>query len=98
MNSKTDSDQYTQFNNVLVIKMHINSKSTEIFMDQSDVSVRKLSISKCKHDHEPFNFTTKNNKNIDCSKEGSDCDYAAVSSQENRQQISPRSNRHVYLP
>ena len=32
---------------------------------------------------------TKNDKNIDSSKEGSDCDYAAVSSQENRQQIWP---------
>ena len=66
-------------------------------MDQSDVSIRKLSISKCKHVHELFNFTTKNDKNIDNSKEESDCDYAAVSSQENRQQISPRSNRHVCL-
>ncbi len=66
-------------------------------MDQSDVSICKLSISKCKHIHELFNFTTKNDKNIGSSKEGSDCDYAAVSSQENRQQISPRSNRHVYL-
>ena len=47
--------------------------------------------------HELFNFTTKNDKNIDSSKEGSDCDCAAVSSQENRQQISPRSNRHVCL-
>ncbi len=74
----------------------INSKSTEIFMDQSDVSIRKLSISKYKHIHELFNFTT-NDKNIDSSKEGSDCDYAAVSSQENRLQISPRSNRHVCL-
>ncbi len=43
-------------------------------MDQSDVSIRKLSISKCKHIHELFNFTTKNDKNIDSSKEGSDCD------------------------
>ena len=42
-------------------------------------------------------FTTKNDKNIDSSKHGSDCDYAAVSSQENRQQISRRSNRHVCL-
>ncbi len=42
-------------------------------------------------------FTTKTDKNIDSSKEGSDCDYAAVSSQENRQQILPRSNRHVCL-
>ena len=58
---------------------------------------RKLSISKCKHIHELFNFTTKNDKNIDSFKEGSDCDYAAVSSHENRQQISPRSNRHVCL-
>ncbi len=41
--------------------------------------------------HELFNFTTNNDKNIDSSKEGSDCDYAAVSSQEIRQQISPRS-------
>ena len=63
-------------------------------MDQSDVSIRKLSISKCKHIHELFNFTTKNDKNIDSSKEGSDCDYAAFSSQENRQfnlNIKPRS-------
>ncbi len=81
----------------LVIKNDINSKSTEIFVDQSDVSVRKLSISKCKHIHELFNFTTKNDKNIDSSKEGCDCDYAAVSSQEIRQQISPRSNRHICL-
>ena len=68
-------------------------------MDQSEVSIRKLSISKCKHIHElyMFNFTTKNDKNIDSSKEGRDCDYAVVSSQENRQQISPRSNRHVCL-
>ncbi len=36
-------------------------------------------------------------KNIDSSKEGSDRDYAALSNQENRQQISPRSNRHVCL-
>ena len=64
-------------------------------MDQSDVSIRKLSISKCKHIDELFNFTTKNDKNIDSSKEGSDCDYAAVSSQENRQQISLQSNQHV---
>ncbi len=49
------------------------------------------------HIHELFNFTTKNDKNIDSSKEGSDCDYAAVSSQENRQQISLRSNRYVCL-
>ena len=34
-------------------------------MDQSDVSICKLSISKCKHIHELFNFTTKNDKNID---------------------------------
>ena len=66
-------------------------------MDQSDVSIRKLSISKCKHIHELFNFTTKNDKNIDSSKEGSDCDYAAMSSQGNLQQISPRSNQHVCL-
>ena len=76
----------------LVIKNDINSKSMEIFMDQSDVSVRKLLISKCKHIHELFNFTTKNDKNIDSSKEGYNCNYAAVSSQEIRQQISPRSN------
>ncbi len=75
----------------------INSNSTEIFMDQSDVSIRKLSISKCKHIHELFNFTTKNDNNIDSSKEGSDCDYAAVSNQEIRQQIWPQSNRHVCL-
>ncbi len=36
-------------------------------------------------------------KIIDSSEEGSGCDYAAVSSQENRQQISPRSIRHVRL-
>ncbi len=47
--------------------------------------------------HSSSDFTTKNDKNIDSSKEGSDCDYAAVSSQEIRQQISPRSNRHVCL-
>ncbi len=63
-----------------------------IFMDQSDVSIRKLSISKCKHIHALFN-----DENIDSSKEGNDCNYAAVSSQENRQQISPRSNRHFCL-
>ena len=34
---------------------------------------------------------------IDSSKEGSDCDYAAVSGQENRQQISLQSNRHFCL-
>ena len=101
MNSKRDSNQYTQINKpkrekramvcrhvnylikiCLVIKNDINSKSTEIFMDQSDVSVCKLSISKCKHTHELFNFITKNDKNIDSSKEGCDCDYAAVASQE----------------
>ncbi len=66
-------------------------------MDQSDVSIPKLSISKCKHIHELFNSTTKNDKNIDSSKERSDCDYVAVSSQENWQRILPRSNRHVCL-
>ncbi len=57
----------------------MNSKSTEIFMDQSDVSIRMLSISKCKH-NSFMNCLISPRRMIkiyiDSSKEGSDCDYA----------------------